>query len=89
MSLHLSLNRSASSGAQGTSNRTASTDLFVKSGSTAVVGGIYETQDNENNDGVPGLRSIPVLGSLFESRSTIKSKSELMIFVTPTILKPL
>lgn len=87
--LNLNLSRSASAGGGGTSSRQATTELFVKSGSTAVIGGIYNTTIEESVGGVPGLRDVPVLGALFQTQNTDKSKSELLMFVTPTILKPL
>lgn len=88
VNMKLTLTRNQANGV-GTSDRQANTELFIKSGSTAVVGGIYLTNTVEDDDGVPVLRSIPVLGSLFESKSQTKQKSELMMFLTPTILKPL
>lgn len=90
--LTLSISRSASSGSGGnvaTSNRSASTELFVRSGTTAVIGGIYNTSVSEDESGIPGLRSIPVLGNAFKSSNTGRAKSELLMFVTPTILRPL
>lgn len=88
VNLNLSINRSFQSGATGTDSRSANTRMIVRSGQTAVVGGIYESSVEETESGVPGLSSVPVLGRLFKSEQFEKSKSELLIFVTPTILKP-
>lgn len=73
----------------GQTKSNAKTEMFVKSGLTAVVGGIYESSQDDNMAGVPGLRQIPVLGKLFEASDKTTSKNELMMFITPTILKPL
>ena len=87
VSLNLTISRSFSGAGAQTFSRNATTKVIVKSGQTAVIGGIYESTDTNQSDGVPGLRSVPVIGTLFQGSSTTKDKSELLIFVTPTILK--
>lgn len=67
-------------------SRTAKTKVMVKNGQTAVIGGIYQSDDNVSDSGVPGLKDIPVLGWLFKSRSKDKVKNELLLFLTPKIL---
>lgn len=89
ISLKLQVNRGIQQGTDGTLSSNANTSLFVRSGATAVVGGIYASASQENEEGVPGLRSIPVIGSLFQAKQKSNDKNELVIFVTPTILKPL
>jgi type IV pilus assembly protein PilQ len=89
INLDLSVNRGVRQPPDGTLSSNAKTILFVRSGATAVVGGIYATTSNESDEGVPGIRKIPIIGSLFQSKQTTKDKNELVIFVTPTILKPL
>ncbi len=64
----------------------ATTELLVKSGQTTVIGGIYVDTETENTKGVPGLKNIPLLGWLFKSNSKLKTKSELLIFITPRIV---
>jgi type IV pilus assembly protein PilQ len=64
----------------------ATTELSVKNGETTVIGGIYVDNDTETDTGVPFLKDIPLLGWLFKSNSKTKSKSELLIFITPKIL---
>ena len=87
VTLDLNISRSfAGAGAQ-TFSRTANTKVIVKSGQTSVIGGIYESTNTDVSSGVPGLRSVPVIGALFQGNTTSKDKSELLIFVTPTILK--
>jgi type IV pilus assembly protein PilQ len=67
-------------------NREASTEVLVKDGETLVIGGIYQSQNEETQVGIPWLMQIPVLGWLFKNRETIDTKTELLIFITPTII---
>ncbi|MBC7421746.1 MAG: type IV pilus secretin PilQ [Bdellovibrio sp.] len=69
--------------------RNAKTKVIVKSGQTAVIGGIFETTTIDGTSGVPGLRDIPILGYLFKGQVQQKDKNELVIFVTPRILQPI
>lgn len=71
-----------------TEDRKAKTKVIVRSGQTAVVGGIFESENRSADSGVPGFKDLPILGRLFKSDRDSKSKNELVIFVTPTILKP-
>ena len=61
--------------------------VVIKDGDTVVIGGILKTQDDKIVSGLPWLQKIPVLGWLFKSDSTSKQKRQLLIFVTPKILK--
>ena len=72
-----------------TSSRNAQSEIILKSMQTAVIGGVFESQQNENRSGIPGLQDMPVLGGLFRGKSELNTKSELMIFLTPKILPPL
>ena len=63
--------------------------MYVRDGETAVIGGIYERQENDSENGLPGLRNIPLLGWLFKKNATSDSKTELLIFITPRIIKDL
>jgi type IV pilus assembly protein PilQ len=65
----------------------ATTLLYVRDGETAVIGGIYERSENDGESGVPGLRNIPLLGWLFKKSTNSDAKTELLIFITPRILK--
>jgi type IV pilus assembly protein PilQ len=67
----------------------ATTLMYVRDGETAVIGGIYERQENDSENGLPGLRNIPLLGWLFKKNATSDSKTELLIFITPRIIKDL
>jgi type IV pilus assembly protein PilQ len=67
----------------------ATTLLYVKDGETAVIGGIYERDESNSEEGLPGLRNIPLLGWLFKHTSNNDNKTELLIFITPRIIKNL
>ncbi len=73
----------------GIDKREAVTELLVRDGETTVLGGIYETNETDNTSGVPGLSRIPILGWLFKNHNRTDTKQELLIFITPTILKDL
>lgn len=63
------------------------TTALVKNGETLVIGGIYTTEITESEEGIPGLRSIPLLGWLFKSRSQAGPRiRELLVFITPTVM---
>lgn len=64
----------------------ATTELLLKDGETTVIGGIFVDSDQENDEGVPFLMDIPFLGNLFKSNTKSKTKTELLIFITPRIL---
>ena len=63
------------------------TQVLVNDGQTVVLGGILETERRDNQQKVPLLGDIPVLGRLFKSTTKINNKDELLIFVTPKILR--
>ena len=63
------------------------TQVVVNDGETVVLGGVYETELRNTVNKVPGLGNIPGLGYLFRSRSTENNNAELLIFVTPKILR--
>jgi len=62
------------------------TNFMAKSGETYVLGGIIKESEGEDVSGVPILKDIPGLGWLFKAKSKTKSKSELLIFLTPTVV---
>ncbi|MFQ5547852.1 MAG: type IV pilus secretin PilQ [Woeseia sp.] len=67
--------------------RAIETQVLVNDGQTVVLGGIYETDRRETVNKVPLLGDIPGVGALFRSTRNVSNKSELLIFVTPRILK--
>lgn len=78
--------RTTSTGTPPINKKQATTEMLLRDGETTVIGGIYVDRDTENADGVPWLMDIPFLGHLFKSTNTEKTKSELLIFITPRIL---
>ncbi|HIJ94701.1 MAG TPA: type IV pilus secretin PilQ [Desulfuromonadales bacterium] len=64
----------------------ATTEMLLRDGETTVIGGIFVDSDTSSDDGVPYLMDIPLLGNLFKTNNKSKSKSELLIFITPRIL---
>lgn len=64
----------------------ATTELLLKDGETTVIGGIFVDSEQAGDDGVPYLMDIPLLGNLFKSNAKTKTKTELLIFITPRIL---
>ena len=67
--------------------RSVMTQVLVGDGETVVLGGIIETESREATNKVPVLGDVPALGRLFRSRVTIENEVELMVFVTPRILR--
>jgi len=67
--------------------RHVATQVLVDNGQTVVLGGIHEETKSNDVKKVPGLGDIPVLGNLFKTKGTKRNKRELLIFVTPKILK--
>lgn len=69
------------------STKEAITELLVNDGDTVVIGGIYKVTKTGGESGIPGLRSIPLLGWLFKTGRTSETKQELLIFVSPRIIQ--
>ncbi|HEY0160379.1 MAG TPA: type IV pilus secretin PilQ [Thermoanaerobaculia bacterium] len=76
-------------GAAGTplTTRQARTRLMVRDGGTAVIAGIFTTRDSRAQTRIPVLHSIPVLGALFRNHRIETSNDELLIFITPRIVR--
>ena len=64
----------------------AKTRILVSDGGTAVLGGVIKEEDQKNETRIPGLASLPILGNLFKSTSTIRTTDEILFFITPRIL---
>lgn len=67
--------------------QTAQTTVLVKDGSTTVIGGIYQGQESLTKQNTPFLSQIPVLGMLFKNNATRNQTTELLIFITPRIVR--
>jgi type IV pilus assembly protein PilQ len=65
----------------------ATTQIMINNGETAVIGGLLQTKGGKTVKGVPILMNIPVIGALFRSTSTATAKREILIFLTPQIIK--
>ncbi len=74
------------SGVKAINTRSATTKVMVKNAQTAVIGGVYQSDQTFGEQKVPWLGEIPILGWLFKNRSTEDNKNELLIFITPRIL---
>ncbi len=89
--LELSQEVSSVAGATSTdiviNKRTINTSVLVESGHTIVIGGLIDDDIQESSQKVPLLGDIPILGYLFRSQATTKSKRNLMVFIRPTIVR--
>ncbi len=74
-------------GVTAINTQSATTNLLVRDGATAVIGGIYQNQESNNVNSVPFFSKIPVLGYLFRNKAVTTQNAELVIFITPRILK--
>lgn len=70
-----------------TTNRSITTTVIVEDGATLVLGGLIQDQTSETQQRVPVLGRIPIVGALFRSDNTTKRKTNLMVFIRPTILR--
>lgn len=70
-----------------TSKRAAKTSIVIKDNETVVIGGLIQDQENENISKVPFLGDIPGLGWLFKTKTKMRTKTNLMILLTPHIVK--
>lgn len=65
----------------------AQTRVIVRDGGTTVIGGIYEVSTDQGQDRVPGLSNVPLLGHLFKNKRRLDENEELLIFITPRVIK--
>ncbi len=73
----------------GLSSRRVQTDVELESGQTFVIAGLLDNQVTDQLQKVPGISAIPVLGKLFQSKSVNKSNSELLVIITPELVRPI
>jgi pilus assembly protein CpaC len=71
------------------STRRMSTEIELEEGQTFAIGGLLDNRDTETYNKVPGLGSIPFFGNLFRSRQITKNNSELLVMVTPELVRPI
>jgi pilus assembly protein CpaC len=72
----------------GLSKREAKSTVELPSGGSLALAGLIADDVRQNIDGLPGLKDLPVLGTLFRSRDYIKKETELVVIVTPYLVKP-
>jgi type IV pilus assembly protein PilQ len=65
----------------------AATTVLVKDGATTVIGGIYQGQESTAKQNTPFLSQIPILGMLFKNSNVQNTNDELLIFITPRIVR--
>ena len=69
------------------STRRAETTVEIPSGGSLALAGMIQEQTKQQINGVPGLMQLPILGSLFRSRDYINNQTELMVIVTPYVVR--
>jgi type IV pilus assembly protein PilQ len=67
--------------------QSARTQVLVRDGATAVIGGIYQSNEQTAQNSTPFLSRVPVLGYLFRNRFVTSTNNELLLFITPRIIK--
>jgi type IV pilus secretin PilQ/predicted competence protein len=75
------------SGTPPINSQSATTTVQVNDGATTVIGGIFVSSEQSNNDRTPYLYRVPILKWLFQRNSVVDSSRELLIFITPRILR--
>ena len=71
------------------STRRVESEMDLRDGQTFAIAGLIDNQVQQLMDKIPGIGDIPILGRLFQSRSTTKSRNELLVIVTPRVVRPL
>lgn len=71
------------------STRRVQTEIELETGQSFAIGGLLDNRLTESWDRIPGLGHIPLLGKLFQSRSVTKNNTELLVLVTPELVRPI
>lgn len=69
--------------------RRVNTEVELESGQSFVIGGLLDNETTETLNKIPGLGDIPLFGKLFQSKTTNKNNSELLVLITPEIVRPI
>ena len=69
--------------------RRAQTSVDLKNGQSFMIAGLLQSQNDMVSNGVPGLKRLPVLGALFSSKAYQRRETDLVIIVTPYLVKPI
>jgi pilus assembly protein CpaC len=72
----------------GTSTRRVETEVELESGQSFAIAGLLDRQTTETFSKIPGIGNLPVLGKLFQTKTTSRSDSELLVTITPEIIQP-
>jgi type II secretory pathway component GspD/PulD (secretin) len=70
-----------------TDKRTLSSEVAVKDRDTIILGGFIRSEKDKSKSGIPWLQDIPLLGNLFSTRSSNKTRDELIVLMRPTVLR--
>ncbi|HRK37116.1 MAG TPA: type IV pilus secretin PilQ family protein [Burkholderiaceae bacterium] len=73
-------------GARAINTKRVQTQVLIESGGTVVIGGIFESIENDAETKVPFLGDVPVVGNLFKNRNKSNNRSELLVFITPKVI---
>jgi pilus assembly protein CpaC len=73
----------------GLTTRRVETEIELEDGQTFGIGGLLDNRDTETLNKIPGLGDIPFFGKLFRSRQVNKSNTELLVMVTPELVRPI
>ncbi|MCL4401922.1 MAG: pilus assembly protein N-terminal domain-containing protein, partial [Acidobacteria bacterium] len=71
------------------STRRVQTEVELEDGQSFVIGGLLDNRTTESLNKIPGLADIPLLGKLFQSRSINKNHTELLVLITPELVRPI
>ncbi len=71
------------------SSRRADTEVVLRDGESFAIAGLIDNRVEQQLSGVRGISDIPIIGKLFQSRSTKKSTDELLVVITPRFVRPL
>ena len=84
---NLNLSTPGGDGGAFKTDRTAQTEVLTKSGQTIVISGIYQKNETQTGDLVPWLEKIPFLGWMFKNKNSNFAESEMLMFLTPTLVE--
>jgi pilus assembly protein CpaC len=70
------------------STRRAETDVELRDGQSFAIGGLMNNISQTDRAGIPGLSDLPIIGNLFKSRSERKEQTELVVLITPRLVRP-
>jgi pilus assembly protein CpaC len=71
------------------STRRAETEVELRDGQSFAIAGLLDNLTQDTHEGIPFLASLPIIGNLFKSSSVSQQRTELMVLITPQLVKPL